>query len=63
VVAADLATIPRQTYARIKHQLRAETLAFCRRIAETGADPVIGSWLAAETPAASAALLRGERTR
>lgn len=57
-VAADLATIPRGAYGRIKHQLRAEALSRCRRVAESGADPLADSWLAAETQAASAALLR-----
>ncbi|MGH7893949.1 MAG: enoyl-CoA hydratase/isomerase family protein, partial [Candidatus Binatia bacterium] len=60
-VAADLATIPRQTYARIKEQLRAESLARCQQIVETGADPMAEAWLSAETRPASAALLRGGR--
>jgi enoyl-CoA hydratase len=56
-IASDLATIPPQTYARIKHQLRAETLA--RQLAGTGVDPMTDSWLGADTEAAAAALLRG----
>jgi len=57
-VAADLAAIPRETYGRVKHQLRAVTLSTCRRIAETGADPLADTWLNPETRAASAGLLR-----
>jgi enoyl-CoA hydratase len=60
-VALELAAIPPRAYARIKEQLRAEALAHCRRIAETGLDPLANSWLGPETRAASAALLRGER--
>jgi enoyl-CoA hydratase len=59
-VAQDLAEIPREAYARIKEQLRAETLAACRRIAETGHDPLADSWLGAGTREASAALLGGK---
>jgi enoyl-CoA hydratase len=60
-VAQDLAAIPRQAYAQIKEQLRAEPLAACRRVAETGLDPLADSWLGAQTRAASAALLGRRR--
>jgi enoyl-CoA hydratase len=60
-VALELAATPREAYARIKEQLRAETLAWCRRVAETGEDPLADSWLGAGTRAASAALLAGTR--
>src|SRR5262245_4444640 len=60
-VARELAAAPREAYARIKQQLRAETLAELRRIAETGDDRLADSWLGAGTRAASAALLAGTR--
>jgi enoyl-CoA hydratase len=60
-VAGELAAIPPEAYARIKEQLRAETLAFCRHVAQTGQDPLADAWLGAGTRAASAALLRGPR--
>jgi len=60
-VARELAATPREAYARIKEQLRADALARCRRIAETGDDPLARSWLGAGTRAASAALLAGTR--
>jgi enoyl-CoA hydratase len=60
-VARELAATPPEAYARIKEQLRAATLAEVRRIAETGADPLAGSWLGTGTRTASAALLAGTR--
>jgi enoyl-CoA hydratase len=60
-VAQDLAAIPREAYARIKEQLRAETLASCRRVDQTGRDPLADAWLGAQTSAASAALLGRRR--
>jgi len=60
-VARDLAAIPRLAYARIKQQLRADTIAFNARIVASGTDPLADAWLAPEAAAASAALLAGER--
>ena len=60
-VALELAGTPPDAYARIKEQLRAETLAYARRVAETGEDPLADAWLGAGTRAASAALLAGTR--
>lgn len=58
-IARDLAAIPSESYARIKEQLRAETLAACRELVETGRDPLADSWLGAQTRAASEAVLAG----
>ncbi len=60
-VARDLGGIPRLAYARIKQQLRADTLAFNARIVASGTDPLVDGWLTPETSAASAALLARER--
>jgi enoyl-CoA hydratase/carnithine racemase len=57
-VAQELAASPRDAYARVKQQLRADTLAACRRAVEQG-DPQLASWLAPRTGAAAAAVLRG----
>jgi enoyl-CoA hydratase len=60
-VAADLAAIPREAYARIKRQLRERTLAEIEAILRTGRDPMLEGWLGAETRTASASLLRGRQ--
>jgi enoyl-CoA hydratase len=60
-LAAKRAALPREAYARIKHQLRGETIAAARAAVEHGADPVSGGWLGAETAQASAAILDRRR--
>jgi enoyl-CoA hydratase len=60
--AADLATMPRAGYVRIKHQLRAPTIAALEAIAG-GADPMLASWLDPNAREASGVVLRGTRTR
>jgi enoyl-CoA hydratase len=60
-VASDLGGIPRLAYARIKQQLRADTLAFNARVVASGTDPLADAWLTPETGAASAALLARDR--
>jgi enoyl-CoA hydratase/carnithine racemase len=55
-VATELAAIPRETYAVVKRQLRADAL----RLAETP-DPAAGAWLTAGTAGVAAALLRSTR--
>ncbi len=62
-VAADLATIPRTAYAKIKRQLRAATIARIEAVLATGSDPFLNDWLTAETAGAAAALLGGTRSR
>jgi len=56
-VATDLAGVPREAYARIKHQLRAAAIAANTAVLANG-DPLVGSWLSGATPAAAALLLR-----
>ncbi|HZR83686.1 MAG TPA: enoyl-CoA hydratase/isomerase family protein [Candidatus Binatia bacterium] len=61
-VARDLAQIPRDGYARIKRQLREETISRIERCVATGEDPLAASWLTAEAAPAAQAMLakRGE---
>jgi enoyl-CoA hydratase len=59
-VARDMAGIPGDTYARIKHQLRAEVSARLEEIVASGVDPMFTNWIGSETASAAAALLRGE---
>jgi enoyl-CoA hydratase len=56
-LAADRASLPREAYARIKRQLRGDTIALAQASLEDGEDPVSGGWLGAETARASAQIL------
>jgi enoyl-CoA hydratase len=56
-VAESYAALPRSAYARVKEQLRGQTVAALRRIVEDGADPMLGEWVGEETVAASASVL------
>jgi enoyl-CoA hydratase len=58
VLARELAAAPRQSYGRIKRQLRQEGLAEIER-AQGASDPLHGNWIGAETAAAAARVLRG----
>lgn len=60
-VALDLASAPRTAYARVKHQLRAETDALIDRLLASDSDPMLDSWLADDTRAAASALLTGAK--
>jgi enoyl-CoA hydratase len=57
-IARDLATIPRVAYGQIKRQLRAATLAAIEPGVAAGRDPLLDTWLSADTAGAAAALLR-----
>src|SRR5438105_3892009 len=59
-VAHGFAALPRAAYARVKEQLRGETVAALTRVVEEGTDPMLGAWMGEETAAASAAILRRE---
>jgi enoyl-CoA hydratase/carnithine racemase len=56
-LAGGLAALPRSAYARVKEQVRGETIASLRARLESGADPMLGGWLGEETASASAAIL------
>jgi hypothetical protein len=55
--AEELAALPRTAYARVKEQLRGETIAALRAKLDRGEDPMLAGWLGEETAAASAAIL------
>ncbi len=53
-VALEFAELPREGYAKIKHQLRGETLARMEEALRAGSDPLLEMWVAEEGRAASA---------
>jgi enoyl-CoA hydratase len=57
--ARGLAALPRTAYERIKGQLRGDAIAAIETAIASGADPLLGGWLAGETAAAAAAVLGG----
>jgi enoyl-CoA hydratase/carnithine racemase len=61
-VAGDLAALPRSAYARVKDQLRGQTVAELTRVVEDGTDPMLGEWLGDESTAAASAILGGGPT-
>lgn len=60
-LASDLAGIPADAYARIKHQFRRAAIDELQTILESGSDPMLDVWLGAETGTASADLLSERR--
>lgn len=56
-LADDRAALPRQAYARIKRQLRGDTIALVQASLEDREDPLTRGWLGAETAQASAQIL------
>jgi len=56
-VAAELAALPRDAYARIKRQLRRDALERIERVVASGTDPLVEGWLSPETGAAAARIL------
>jgi enoyl-CoA hydratase len=59
-VARDLGTMPREAYAKIKRQLRGETILRIKRVIDEGSDPLLNTWISNEGVAASAELLANE---
>jgi enoyl-CoA hydratase len=57
-IARDLAAAPALAYAKIKRQLRAETLAAIEPAVAAGTDPLLDSWLSGDTKSAAASLLK-----
>ena len=60
-VAGEFAALPRAAYARVKEQLRGETVAALTRVVQERTDPMLDAWMGEETAAASAAILERER--
>ena len=59
-VAEELAGHPPETYARVKEQQRGALVAELERIVAEQDDPLLETWLSAETEAAASARLRGD---
>lgn len=57
-VAGELGELPRETYARVKRQLRGELLTELERIVAEEDDPLLDSWLAPGVEEAAGAQLR-----
>jgi enoyl-CoA hydratase len=62
-VARDMASMPADAYRRIKQQVRGAALARIEEIVAKGADPMLGGWVDASAPEASAQWLAGSKTR
>ena len=56
-VARELAALPANAYARIKGQVRGETMALARRAVAEGDDPLLGGWLDAEAEQGAGSIL------
>lgn len=56
-VARDMATMPAESYRRIKQQVRAAALAEIETMIEAGADPMLEGWFGPEARDASLAVL------
>lgn len=56
-VARDLAAMPADCYARVKHQLRRVAIAEIEAVLASGADPMFDGWLAADVREAAAGML------
>lgn len=57
-VAQEMAGLPRASYRRIKQQLRADALACIADAIDNRNEPMLASWLSAETQVASARALK-----
>jgi enoyl-CoA hydratase len=60
-VAAELASLPRATYSRVKQQLRGPAVAAMERVIRSGSDPMLSGWVSDESGQASAAVLDRDR--
>jgi len=58
-VAEDLASMPRESYGRIKNQVRAEAIAALEELDRTDSDPMLAGWIDPAAEAASKRVLEG----
>jgi enoyl-CoA hydratase len=58
-VANDMGTMPANGFRRIKHQVRAVTIARLEQLEACGDDPLLAGWLSPESTTAAASVLRG----
>ena len=56
-VARDMASMPSDSYGRIKHQVRQAAISKIQKVISEGDDPMLESWLSPEAREASEALL------
>jgi enoyl-CoA hydratase len=62
-VAGDLASMPADSYRRIKHQVRGAAIARLDELVATDTDPMLQDWLSPDAREASAAILDAARER
>lgn len=62
-VARDLASMPADSYGRIKHQVRHAAMARIEAVVSRAADPMLEGWLSSEARAASLAWLASSGSR
>ena len=62
-VARDMASMPSDSYRRIKHQVRQAAIAEIQKVISEGGDPMLEDWLSPEARHASAALLKTSSDR
>lgn len=60
-VARDMGSMPADSYARVKQQVRATALAKIQEVVSRGSDPMLENWLSPEAQAAAAAQLGATR--
>ncbi len=56
-VANDMASMPSDSYRRIKHQVRRSAISEIEEVISAGADPMLKDWINPEARGASAAVL------
>jgi enoyl-CoA hydratase len=57
-VARDMASMPADSYRKIKHQVRQSAMVQIEQVISTGADPMLEGWLSPEARTASLDLLK-----
>jgi hypothetical protein len=58
-IAHDLASMPADAYARIKHQFRAQAIAAIERLNQQQTDPMLRSWISDRATEAAEDILSG----
>ena len=58
-IASDLASMPRESYGRIKRQIRGETIEALEELDRSHSDPMLKDWISPEAEEASASVLKG----
>jgi enoyl-CoA hydratase len=58
-IAADLASMPRESYGRIKTQVRRETIEALEELDRSHSDPMLKDWISPSAESASAKVLKG----